>query len=270
MERLCEQQRVVSDIMLDPSLTKKDDMYMLLKENEWKTMAEISKVLQQLTKVTTYMSTESNVSTSVVYPIVCSLIRKHISANADDIPVVIRIKTVIADDLHKHFKPAEVPATVPVLSSCLDPRYKHLNFLSNEQRKLAIETLESTLEELPLTMLKRRSRENESSPKKAKVQRVLDFLLDYDSEDNAESEITTFMRERADPDTDSLAWWKDNSDTYSRFSVLARRYLAVPSTSVPSERIFSAAGWIVTKLRNRLSSSCIDQIIFLNKNSVPQ
>jgi hypothetical protein len=54
MERLCEQRHVVSDIMLDPSLTKKDDMYMLLKENEWETMAEISKVLQQLTKVTTY------------------------------------------------------------------------------------------------------------------------------------------------------------------------------------------------------------------------
>jgi hypothetical protein len=47
--------------------------FLLLKENEWETMAEISKVLQQLTKVTTYMSTESNVSTSVVYPIVCGL-----------------------------------------------------------------------------------------------------------------------------------------------------------------------------------------------------
>ena len=33
MERLCEQRRVVSDIMLDLSLTNKDDMYMLLKEN---------------------------------------------------------------------------------------------------------------------------------------------------------------------------------------------------------------------------------------------
>jgi hypothetical protein len=118
-------------------------------------------------------------------------------------------------------------------------------------------------------MLKRRSRENESSPKKAKVQRVLDFLLDDDSQDNAESEITDFMRERADPDTDSLVWWKDNSDKYSRLSVLARRYLAVPSTSVPSERIFSAAGLIVAKLRNRLLS-CIDQIIFLGKSSVPQ
>ena len=64
---------------------------------------------------------------------------------------------------------------------------------------------------------------------------------------------------------DESAWWKDNSDKYSRLSVFARRYLAVLSTSVPSERIFSAAGLIVTKLRNRLSSSCIDQIIFLNK-----
>ena len=114
---------------------------------------------------------------------------------------------MITDHLQKRFKPAEVATavTVPVLSSCLDLRNKHLNLLSNEQRKLAIETLESTLEELPLTMLKRRSRENESSPKKAKVQRVLDFLLDDDSQDNAESEITAYMRERADPDTDSLA-----------------------------------------------------------------
>ena len=38
------------------------------------------------------------------------------------------------------------------------------------------------------------------------------------------------------PVTDSLAWWKDNSDKYSRLSVLARRYLAVPTTSVLSER----------------------------------
>ena len=57
-----------------------------------------------------------------------------------------------------------------------------------------------------------------------------------------------------DPDTDSLAWWKDNSDKYSRLSVLARRYLAVPATYVPSERIFSAAGLIVTKLRHCLAS----------------
>ena len=52
--------------------------------------------------------------------------------------------------------------------------------------------------------------------------------------------------------------------------MIARRVLAVPSTSVPSERIFSAAGLLINKLRNRLSSDIVDSIIFLNKNSIPQ
>ena len=86
---------------------------------------------------------------------------------------------------------------------------------------------------------------------------MLDFLLDDSSEDNAESEITAFMRERADSDTDSLAWWKDNSDKYSRLSVLARRYLAVPTTSVPSERN-------ILGRRYRLSSYHNDRITIMN------
>jgi hypothetical protein len=49
-------------------------------------------------------------------------------------------------------------------------------------------------------------------------------------------------------------------------SVLARQYLSIPGTSVPSERIFSATGLLVNKLRNRLSSSVVDHVIFLNKN----
>ena len=51
--------------------------------------------------------------------------------------------------------------------------------------------------------------------------------------------------------------------------MIARRVLAVPSTSMPSGRIFSA-GLLINKLRNRLSSDIVDSIIFLNKNSIPQ
>ena len=39
---------------------------------------------------------------------------------------------------------------------------------------------------------------------------------------------------------------------------------------MPLERIFSAAGLLINKLRNRLSSDIVDSIIFLNKNSIPQ
>ena len=37
------------------------------------------------------------------------------------------------------------------------------------------------------------------------------------------------------------------------------------STSIPSERIFSAAGLLINKLRNRLSSDIIDSIISFNQ-----
>ena len=51
MERLCEQQRVVSDIMLDPSLTKKDDMYMLLKEMNGKQWQKFQKYFSSSQKL---------------------------------------------------------------------------------------------------------------------------------------------------------------------------------------------------------------------------
>ena len=57
---------------------------------------------------------------------------------------------------------------------------------------------------------------------------------------------------------------------YCKISMIARRVLVVPSTSMQSERIFSAAGLLINKLRNRLSSDNVDSIIFLNQNSIPQ
>ena len=63
-----------------------------------------------------------------------------------------------------------------------------------------------------------------------------------------------------------LEWWAQNEFLYPRIAVLAKKYLAVPATSVPSERVFSLAGIIVNKKRSRLSPTNIDTMIFMNKN----
>ena len=63
-----------------------------------------------------------------------------------------------------------------------------------------------------------------------------------------------------------LKWWQINEGRYPKLAKLAKVYLAVPATSVPSERTFSVAGQTVSKLRASLDSGTVDQIIFVNKN----
>ncbi len=61
-------------------------------------------------------------------------------------------------------------------------------------------------------------------------------------------------------------WRKANTERFPRLAKLARQYLCIPGTSVPSERVSSAAGLTVNRLRTRLTPDHVDLLIFLNKN----
>jgi hypothetical protein len=51
-----------------------------------------------------------------------------------------------------------------------------------------------------------------------------------------------------------------------RLILLAKQFLGVPATSAPSERIFSAAGNIITKKRNRLKPDISSVLVFLQQS----
>lgn len=63
-----------------------------------------------------------------------------------------------------------------------------------------------------------------------------------------------------------LDWWKAQQAEFPLLADLAKTYLCIPGTSVPSERVFSTAGDIVRSERSVLSSEHADQLIFLKKN----
>lgn len=65
---------------------------------------------------------------------------------------------------------------------------------------------------------------------------------------------------------DPLEFWQKRVPSYPRLNKLAKRFLIIPATSVPCERIFSKAGELITDRRNRLSAKHVDQILFLNAN----
>ena len=66
-----------------------------------------------------------------------------------------------------------------------------------------------------------------------------------------------------------LVWSREKSGKCPKLSLLARKYLCIPATSVPSERVFSTAGDIVTAQTSQLKSEHVDRLMFLKKNWNP-
>ena len=62
------------------------------------------------------------------------------------------------------------------------------------------------------------------------------------------------------------AWWKTHEKIYPAEAALARRYLAIPATSAPSERLFSTGGRVIEKRRASLNPSTARAIILVHEH----
>jgi hAT family C-terminal dimerisation region len=81
-------------------------------------------------------------------------------------------------------------------------------------------------------------------------------------------QLAMFASENQQPQTaDTLTWWQENDTRFRSLATLARKYLAIPATSAPSERVFSLAGNICNRRRACLSPAHLDALVFLNANS---
>ena len=60
-----------------------------------------------------------------------------------------------------------------------------------------------------------------------------------------------------------LKWWKDNQSQFPTLAKMARDYLAMQASSVPSERGFSKSGLTVSNLRNRLNPETVRYLMCL-------
>jgi len=81
------------------------------------------------------------------------------------------------------------------------------------------------------------------------------------------TEVDKYIQEPLIPRTeDPLKWWNENKNIYSTLFEIMKRRLCAQASSVPSERVFSKGGQIVTEKRSRLTSKKVEQIIFLNCN----
>nr|CAH7720965.1 unnamed protein product [Callosobruchus chinensis] len=65
---------------------------------------------------------------------------------------------------------------------------------------------------------------------------------------------------------DPLKWWQARGLLYPQLADLAKKYLCVMATSVPSERIFSKSGQTLSEKRSTIKPKRMEKILFLNAN----
>lgn len=175
---------------------------------------------------------------------------KHLTYSKQMIKNKITFKSIVLS-FSSQIASDDLTSTPPMLATMLDPRHKHLGFMSPSRRIAAHAKLLEVLAEAG-----RRSSTSADAAgdqqevvvavpvQRAVLQRCSAYALlmgeNYTtrSTDDVEKEVDSFLK---DPppllDSSPAAWWKVNEGRFPRLANLARKYLAIPGMSVPSEQL---------------------------------
>ena len=247
-------------------------------------MENLVSILQPFQKATEALSTEQYPSISTVKPLLFQLMEKTLQEKANDDSTCKKVKKEIKSDLAGRYQDSAVQRVINV-TAFLDPRYKELPFLSVPEREAVMEQVEDEL--IAMYTISRddteknepeESAEGEPPMKQAKKGPVADLLGDLFAKDSlpqrldysekVRKELLLYKAEQpAELDSDPLQWWQNRRLAYPQISALVQRKFSITATSVPSERLFSSAGMIISSRRNSLLPSNADKLIFLFENS---
>lgn len=146
------------------------------------------------------------------------------------------MKEIIANDIKARYSDCGIAAIIDK-SSYLDPRFYLEPVMLPLSKSIAAKLGHSHRNELNA----------EETPPPVKKTKGLGSILKqtltqsstdlYDDSDRVQKELDCYRDlPNVDIDEDPLAWWK-NQDL-PILSTLAKKYLCIPGTSVPSERLF--------------------------------
>ena len=94
-------------------------------------------------------------------------------------------------------------------------------------------------------------------------EKVMPLASDEDEEEqDGTGEMKAYLKDFTKCNGGPLEWWQKNEDRYPKLSRAARRLHSIPSTSTPSERIFSKAGFIANKSRSAPFPTSVNKLVF--------
>ena len=156
------------------------------------------------------------------------------------------------------------PLRAALMGCILDPRTKSLFFLPLSEAESIKVLLRSEYEGLfgyEVTEVKA----EEINPKRAKIS-----FQEYayaDSKKHPDDEVSRYLLEGAiDNAEDPFQWWQQREHSYPHLAILAKKYLSIPASNAPSERVFSQAKRLFDRDRNRVHPDHAEELIMLYYN----
>lgn len=279
MQRLLEQRQALA---LYAAESETPVGSLCLSPNQWDVLKNAVGLLGPFEEATKYVSLAS-ACTSDTIPILAGL-KKRLQTTEDDAGVKT-MKAALLDALCSRFQVVE-ENPMYTLASLLDPRYK-TRFFSSVLCETVIGEAKAKLAALRAVCATAATRQPEDEPVQKKMRQgestttlfdCVDDLLNSDTTqclnpvptvpDAGNLELDCYLAEPLIPRTsDMLTWWQQNKGRFPLLASVARTYLGPPASSVPSERLFSTAGGVITEHRARLLPDNAEKLIFMKFNA---
>lgn len=259
--------------------------HLCISNDELSLIKKVIPLLEYFDEATKELSAEKFTSLSKVIPIVRGL-QDSLQMIDDDMDGLTLRNIPLSEELKKQM--SRRFATVEGIflvgaATILDPRFKKLPFADASNIKAIEERLKNILRSKytnyasesstapsvpslpgPESTIKsgKKSLWNSFDAKAEKTSQIV-------SNPSAEAimELRRYFEEpRVMRSEDPLSWWKKKAPLFPNLSKIAKGILCVPATSVPSERLFSKAGELISQRRSTLKEKNVNMILFLNKN----
>lgn len=275
IERILEQHKAIIQVLSADKKTR----HLVPSWQDMDVLESLHVALNPLMEFTDSLSGDCYVTVSYLKPML-HLFRTQILKPSDDETQLTKdIKMAVMAYLDEKYND-QVTNELLDIATLVDPRFK-LQYTDAEKvdavKLRAVSEMMAQNEELSTSARTEGAEEGRAAtmlPTQKKQKKSLGsfFKKSHPSEgltdkEKVEKELKNYLL-APDPDSemDPLQWWKIHEKSFPRISCLAKRYLCIPATSTPSERVFSTGGNIVTCQRAALKPEMVDTLVFLARN----
>lgn len=273
--RVLEQKKAITQVLADD----KKSRHLVPSWSDLDVLEAVNKALSPLMEFTDALSGEEYVTISFVKPILHILNSRVLAEEEDDVELTKTIKTSILEYLKGKYSD---PTTEKLLdtASFVDPRFK-TTYISAHHVYTIQEKVKKEMESAAAVHRESSTESTEPSTSSTEAKKPKRSLGSFFKGSEAtpspvptlslhqtiEAELSSYLvSPMLDSEGNPLEWWRKHHVYFPTLSKVAKKYLCIPATSSPSERVFSSGGNIVTCLRSCLKPEKVNMLVFLSKN----